>query len=282
MKTIMAAFRAVLIVALTVTIFLVSQGYAIQLPENPTFSVASVKGIQAVKGGVASSIPEATKTSLDRVISVVSDELAKTNTTSAAPAAGQAPTPFLESGEGGAFAPCSTLTYVINFDHAPASAEEDVKSAVANAHDATGLNFQYGGSSTLVPQSNWTEQYAHATKSSNTPPIIFAWVASGDTPRLSDGSAATGGPEFTEQDGKAVFTTGAVVVDYKQTSTFAPGSKDGTTTGTLLTHELGHVLGLGHSEDPHSTMYPVIEHTVLNSYAPADRAALATLYPKCS
>jgi len=40
-----------------------------------------------------------------------------------------------------------------------------------------------------------------------------------------------------------------------------------------IAHELSHVFGIGHSNDPDSYMYPVI---ALNSLiTPADRAALA-------
>ncbi len=51
------------------------------------------------------------------------------------------------------------------------------------------------------------------------------------------------------------------------------GEIDRLSKKMAIAHELSHVFGIGHSNDPDSYMYPVI--ALNSSITPADRAALA-------
>jgi uncharacterized protein (TIGR03382 family) len=52
----------------------------------------------------------------------------------------------------------------------------------------------------------------------------------------------------------------------------------------VLTHELGHALGLGHSTDPRSTMYPDLypDDTRARNVGADDRAGIAAIYATVS
>lgn len=79
----------------------------------------------------------------------------------------------------------------------------------------------------------------------------------------------------------AGITSGVVVVDN------APGKLDalgGACLEELVTHELGHAIGLAHASDPASVMYPALsptcgQRTTATAFSESDRTALRARYP---
>jgi hypothetical protein len=74
-----------------------------------------------------------------------------------------------------------------------------------------------------------------------------------------------------------IFVTGEVAIDADVSARLAAGFGNGLTVGQLLLHELGHVMGLGHVQDPSQIMYPsMVSHTT-TAYGGGDLAGLSRL-----
>ncbi|WP_131801539.1 hypothetical protein [Klenkia brasiliensis] len=137
--------------------------------------------------------------------------------------------------------PCSPIGYAVNWDHAPDGALALLGEAVNTVEDATGLTFQALGSTRVSPTSASAVDVLPAGAE-----VLISWVPGADEQLYRDGEAlawarptATGG----------VWTRGQVSLDADY---FAEASHE-QARGTLL-HELGHLVGLGHVDDPGQLM----------------------------
>jgi hypothetical protein len=78
-------------------------------------------------------------------------------------------------------------------------------------------------------------------------------------------------------DTKKVYVTGAVVIDPSNTSNLLASYGAGTSLGELLLHELGHVVGLGHTSDRAQVMFPDILPLGTAAYGAGDLTGLRQL-----
>jgi hypothetical protein len=75
--------------------------------------------------------------------------------------------------------------------------------------------------------------------------------------------------------GVRVYSTGAVALNSEQLDRYEPGFGEGMTHGSLILHELGHLVGLGHTDAADSLMNPKIRQNGPGSFTSLDRANLA-------
>jgi hypothetical protein len=150
----------------------------------------------------------------------------------------------------------------------------DTQAALAALSRGTGLRFVYDGPTLFVP--------ATGNSASQPATVVIAWappgVGAGKSNYYSSGAVGEGGwrSSGTSTDGGATWTwkivQGFVVVD--PGSSVAAGFGTGVTRGALLLHELGHVAGLGHTNDGSQVMYPVLRSSSFGSYGAGDLAGL--------
>lgn len=164
--------------------------------------------------------------------------------------------------------PCDgPITVRVN---APADALADVQAALAAARAATGLDFQYAGTTAFLPSStNVASQPAD---------LVIAWATRAQSDHWSPGAIGVGGWQSrgTSTDGSHwtwKITSGFVVVD--PSAPVVPGFGRGATRGALLLHELAHALGLDHVTAVDQVMYPSLSSTSWGSYGAGDLAGLA-------
>ena len=81
------------------------------------------------------------------------------------------------------------------------------------------------------------------------------------------GSVATGPP------GRLRYVTGRVVLDQELFAGFGP--RETPFAQAIVDHELAHVVGLGHVDDPGELMYD--DNLGRTTYGPGDREGLARL-----
>lgn len=98
--------------------------------------------------------------------------------------------------------------------------------------------------------------------------------------RWSGGNLDLGHSEFSADPRTGVVRTATVEVNECDQAFFAPDERPDRKHSlvSVLTHELGHALGLGHAETPESVMFPTGGGVSSRDPQPDDTAALAVIY----
>jgi hypothetical protein len=185
--------------------------------------------------------------------------------------------------------PCQRITFKVNPRYAASTtrgrtaAVADVRGAVRRLHRATGFRFRFEGRTRHIPRDTSAGWYDRLPNTE----VVVAWVrqdrAGARSNKLSRAGsgwvAGTGGYSYYtgKRNGRNIARIGRgfVVLDAGQRRLFRPGFGSGSRRGSLLLHELGHVMGLEHVRATSELMYPTILRRVRSSYRSGDRAGLA-------
>ncbi len=159
-----------------------------------------------------------------------------------------------DSGEPVRYDACNSIHYVINPDLAPPGGIEDVHTAIEETSKASGIQFVYDGETDEQPLAQ-REAYQPDRYGERWAPILIAWAPTLVMPENPSVEAAgLAGSEFrTNDDGDSVYVTGSATFN---ASTDLASGYAGQTWGQVIVHEMGHVVGLDHVEDPMSVMHP--------------------------
>lgn len=169
--------------------------------------------------------------------------------------------------------PCRPLEYVVNPDGMPEGAEGMIEAAVADVSRATGLVFESLGTTDepaqferALFQDRYGERFA---------PIIFGWSDAEQTPGLEGSITGLGGSSsvngaFGDQ---RFLAAGVVILDREDIGELITSSRGEALATAVVMHELAHVIGLAHVDDPSELMNA--ENYQLITWGPGDRAGLA-------
>jgi len=181
------------------------------------------------------------------------------------------------------FDPCQPVRYVVHGGGTP-DAAADVAAALRDVAAATGLVFLDEGPSREAPRpgrssyqpDRYGERYA---------PVLIAFATAADYPPVA-GLAGVAGPlsEVVVDRGIApgqpplrLDVSGLVVIEAEHYRAGQGDPRGRAENRQTLLHELGHLVGLGHVEDPEQVMYGRGDGPVLSGYGAGDRRGLARL-----
>ncbi|WP_286166846.1 peptidase [Arthrobacter sp. AQ5-05] len=174
-----------------------------------------------------------------------------------------------------AYDPCRPIRYVIRTQDSPPGGEDLIHQAVAEISAATGLRFVYDGSTTEAPTEQ-RKKYQPERYGKRWAPVLIAWSTPEETPDLAGDVGGLGGSDYAHIPGHpVVYVAGQVMLDAPDMSRFLAYPGGATLVRAVIMHELSHVVGLAHVEDPSQLMYG--DGNNLTTLADGDRAGLALL-----
>lgn len=156
------------------------------------------------------------------------------------------------------FSPCRPLHYVVNDDLAPVGAAGLVHEAIKTVSRATGIRFINDGSTDEQPSAQ-RDPYQPEAYGERWAPLLVSWTTPEAAPKLKGQIIGTGGStHYSYGDGPKSFVTGSLELDAPQIGVEL-NRPDGPAYATaVILHELAHVMGLEHVNDPVQLMYPEI------------------------
>lgn len=176
-----------------------------------------------------------------------------------------------------AWDPCRPIHYVVRPDGAPPDGALLISQAVADLSSATGLTFVDDG--TTTEPADWDRPLVdHDRYGDRWAPVLIAWVSSADNGELSGDVVGQGGGVAVSRpaDGTLVYVTGEVQLDAAQVAELIGSSAGANPARLAIAHELAHVVGLGHTDDPSQVMYPQLMPSVV-AFGAGDLTGLARL-----
>lgn len=151
---------------------------------------------------------------------------------------------------------CEPIAWVLNPAGAPPTARVDAEEAVSRLAVATGLEFEFLGTTDEVPSRDrrllQEDRYGHRWV-----PVLIAWVETDTTSLpLAHNERGAAIPVAASGPGGRVFVSGQIVLNSSVALTAGFHDRHASWGATLL-HELGHLAGLDHVDDRDQLMYPM-------------------------
>lgn len=168
--------------------------------------------------------------------------------------------------------PCVPIRYEVNPEGASSAAVKLVHEGIAETQSLTGLRFDYVGETDRRPQ--WRHRFVPELLPGS-PPVLVSWATEAEVPDLAGDVVGLGG---AAGDGggaadMAVLTQGGVTFDVDFLAEVAAGQEGRAQQWAVVLHELGHLVGLGHVDDPRELM--ARDNTGQLGFGPGDRKGLA-------
>ena len=175
----------------------------------------------------------------------------------------------------GTFSPCRPIHYVVRPDNAPPAWAKMIAAAVKRVAKATGLVFIDDGATDEAP-SQERDVYQPDRYGDRWAPVLITWATPAEVPDFGVDIAGEAGPvRVTSGDGTdTAYVSGTVALDPVKIDEIR------TTMGepvarAIIMHELGHLVGLAHTEHDDQLMFPR-GNAEVTKYANGDRTGLAT------
>jgi len=170
--------------------------------------------------------------------------------------------------------PCEPIQFVVRTAGEIPGGTVMLDQALAEVSKDTGLDFLDDGTTSESP-SPQRDPYQPDRYGLNWAPVLIAWSSPAEYPGLAGDVVGLAGPIAV--GGKdAHIVSGEVIFDAPELTEVEGYPNGATYVYDVILHELGHLVGLGHVDDPNAIMNPV-ESRALPGYGPGDLRGLAAL-----
>jgi hypothetical protein len=170
--------------------------------------------------------------------------------------------------------PCQPIHFVVRATGEIAGGAIALQRAIDEVSNDTGLLFVDDGTTTEAPSPS-RSAYQPDRYGAVWAPVLISWATPAEYPQLAGNVVGLAGPVAT-QGKNARLVSGEVVFDAPDLARIAGLPNGATVVHDVMLHELGHLVGLGHVDDPTQIMNPVTVRP-LSGYAEGDRRGLALL-----
>ncbi len=152
------------------------------------------------------------------------------------------------TGEPVGWDPCRPVEYVVNPAGAPADWPDLLAAAVDRMERASGLDFRSLGE---TDDRDFEERDATGFSPD---PVLVGWADEDEVAALEGDVAGVGGAVSVGYGQGPRFRTGSLVLDTATVAEVADLAGGRDVQLAIVLHELGHVVGLGHVDDPGELM----------------------------
>lgn len=180
----------------------------------------------------------------------------------------------VHNGKPVAWDPCQPIHYVVRAAGEPPGGQLLLDKAIDEISKETGLFFMDDGTTTEVPSDD-REPYQPDRYGKQWAPVLIAWSNPSEFPALQGDVVGLGGPIAVEGN-NARNVSGEVVFDAPDITQIESAPDGATFAYDIMLHELGHLVGLGHVNDPTQIMNAVSLRP-LPGYGSGDLRGLAAL-----
>lgn len=156
--------------------------------------------------------------------------------------------------------PCAPIHVEVNPRTGPDNAVALVRDALDRVEDLSGLKFEYDGETDREATFDEVAELGD--------PVLISWTDDNAISELEGRVAGLGGSQIAVKDDWHWYVTGTIAIDGPDLEAASDDEKR-----AVVMHELAHVLGLGHVEDPRELMYA--ESTGLTDFGRGDADGLA-------
>lgn len=174
-----------------------------------------------------------------------------------------------------AFDPCRRIEYVVRTAGAPADGKALIDQSLGRISEASGLMFVDAGSTDEGPEVD-RPNFQPDRYGDRWAPVLITWSNPVEYPPLAGSVIGVASSEPVDApDGKLALVSGQVTLDADQMAQQV-GAGNRAVALAVVTHELGHLVGLGHVNDERQLMYPSARPLV-TAFGPGDLTGLAAL-----
>ncbi|HXF03409.1 MAG TPA: matrixin family metalloprotease [Arthrobacter sp.] len=174
-----------------------------------------------------------------------------------------------------AYDPCRPIRYVVRAAGAPAGGADLVHQAVERVSAATGLQFIYEGTTKERPTER-RPSYQPDRYGERWAPVLIAWSDPEHSPALAGPTIGLGGSGWASRGGVSAYVSGQIELDTPQFRQLLGTPAGKNSARAIIMHELGHLVGLDHVDDPNQLMYAQASHDIVE-FADGDLSGLSLL-----
>jgi hypothetical protein len=173
---------------------------------------------------------------------------------------------------------CETIPVLLNPGPLGDEALNMVRTGLDKVSLLSGLRFEITSITTEIPTRDW---FSRGSSSGKPAPVLIGFVSRADSDLFVSPSALAGTVANPTSGSEPEIITGAIAFDADAFLSLNPGFGKGRSRGVVVLHELGHLVGLSHSDDG-GLMDSNLSSKTPNNFHPEVISRFKQIQPSCS